>query len=266
MRGAIRTVFYRIGGLYVISILILGLNIAYDDPDLLAANKLGGSTAAASPFVLVAKRNGVHALAHVVNAVVVTSAWSTGNESLYGLARCLMGMTRNGFGPQCFLWTTKSGVPWVGVAIGAAFGPLAYLSLSSGSNQAFNWLSNVTALMKLVCWAAICFCFVRFKKACDIQGLDRRNFVLRSWCQPYMAWMCIWAFCIVIFFNGFKAFTPKFDYEELLACYISIPVVAITWGGWWIYRRDRFVPLEDIDLSGGPAAALVGTKYADIAA
>lgn len=221
LRTSIRTTFYRIGGLYIISIIILTLNIGYKDPDLLRANDAGGDTAASSPFVLIAKRNGISALAHVVNAVVVTSAWSAGNESLYGFARCLMGMARNGCGLKCFLWTTSWGVPWVGVSLGAAFGPLAYLSLSNGSNQAFVWLSNLTALLKLVCWAAICFCFVRYKKACDRQGVNRRQLTLRSWCQPVMAWSCIVCFLLVIFFSGVKAFIPKFDYEDFLADYIS---------------------------------------------
>lgn len=261
LRTCIRTVFYRIGGLYVISILILTLNIRYDDPDLLDAVDAGGSTAASSPFVVIAKRNGVNALAHVVNAVVITSAWSAGNESLYGFSRCLMGMARNGCGLKCFLWTTKSGVPWVGVSLGAAFGPLAYLSLGKGSNQAFTWLSNLTALLKLVCWAAICFCFVRYKKACDRQGVDRRKLVLRSWFQPVMAWSCIVCFLLVILFNGVKAFIPQFDYEDFLADYISIPFVFVCWGGWQLYRRDRWIKIDDIDLSGGPAKALAGTRY-----
>lgn len=263
LRTCVRTIFYRIGGLYVISILIIGLNIGYDDPDLLSANELGGDTAASSPFVLIAKRAGVPVLAHIINAVVVTSAWSAGNESLYGLSRCLMGMTRNGFGLQCFLYTTKHGVPWVGVTIGGVFGLLGYLSLSDGSSQAFNWLSDLTGLFNLVNWAAICFCFIRFKSACDRQGLDRRRFILRVWCQPYLAYAAIACFLIVLVFSGFKVFIPVFSYKDFLANYISIPVVVIAWGGWWIYKRDKWVALDDIDLSEGPAAALAGTKYAD---
>lgn len=262
LRGCIRTIFYRIGGLYVVSIIIIGLNIRYDDPDLLSANELGGSTAASSPFVLIAKRAGVPILAHIINAVVVTSAWSAGNESLYGLSRCLMGMTRNGFGLNCFLYTTKQGVPWVGVAIGGVFGLLGYLSLSDGSSQAFNWLSDLTGLFNLVNWASICFCFIRFKAACDRQGVDRHKFILRVWCQPCLAYAAITCFLIVLVFSGFKAFVPVFDYKAFLANYISIPVVLLTWAGWWIYRRDQLVPLDEIDLSEGPAAALVSTKYA----
>lgn len=261
LRTAIRTVFYRIGGLYIVSIIIIGLNVRYNDPDLLAANSLGGDTASSSPFVLVAKRVGVPVLAHVVNAIVVTSAWSAGNESLYGCSRALMAMTRNGCGLQCFLWTTRHGVPWVGVSIGTAFGLLAYLSLSSGSNQAFTWLSNLTALCKLVSWTAICFCYVRFKKACDVQGVSRHAFPLRSWLQPCMAWACIVAFSLVTIFNGFKAFIPTFKYEDFLADYISLLFVAICWGGWQLYSRDKCIPYDEIDLSGGPAAALVGTRY-----
>jgi len=72
--------------------------------------------------------------------------------------------------PQLFLRTTSSGVPIAGVAVSFAFGLLAYLSLSSGSNQAFTWLTNLSALSSLVGWLSISICFVRFKAAVDAQG------------------------------------------------------------------------------------------------
>jgi amino acid transporter len=72
--------------------------------------------------------------------------------------------------PQWFLKTSTAGIPYAGVIIAFCFGLLSFLSLSEGSNQAFSWLSNLSALSSLVGWTAICYCYVCFKKACDVQG------------------------------------------------------------------------------------------------
>ncbi|BEJ17270.1 hypothetical protein CspHIS471_0606710 [Cutaneotrichosporon sp. HIS471] len=59
MKTAVRTIFYRIVGLYILSILIIGLNVSRHDPALLDAMKTGGGTAAASPFVVICHNTGV---------------------------------------------------------------------------------------------------------------------------------------------------------------------------------------------------------------
>lgn len=78
--------------------------------------------------------------------------------------------------PQWFLKTNKAGIPFSGVIIGFCFALLAFLSLSAGSNVAFSWLSNLSALSSLVGWTCICYCYTRFKKACDVQGKPRTFF------------------------------------------------------------------------------------------
>lgn len=88
--------------------------------------------------------------------------------------------------PKYFLRTSKAGIPYGGVVVAFCFGLLAFLSLSDGSNKAFSWLSNLSALSSLVAWISICYCYVRFKKACDIQGELRgqRSTGLTSRCRP----------------------------------------------------------------------------------
>lgn len=72
--------------------------------------------------------------------------------------------------PKVFLRTSKAGIPLAGVAVSFGFGLLAFLSVSNGSNQAFAWLSNISALSSLIAWISICICYLRFKKALEIQG------------------------------------------------------------------------------------------------
>ncbi|ROV94925.1 hypothetical protein VSDG_07116 [Cytospora chrysosperma] len=266
MKNATKTVFYRIVGLYVVAVIIIGLNVSQNSPDLLDAVSKGGHTAASSPFVVICQQTGVKILPSIINAIVMTSALSSGNENAYGLSRTMMALARQRSMPAFFLKTSRVGTPYYGVIVAFCFGLLAFLSVSSGSSQAFTWLSNLSALSSLIAWACICCCYIRFKGALDAQGIDRRNLTLRSWCQPYMAYFCLFWFVLIIFFNGFSSFLGGFSVSDFFASYITIPVFGLAWLGFRIYcvktgRAHGMTPLDQIDLSRGPGSALVGTKY-----
>lgn len=49
------------------------------------------------------------------------------------------------------------GVPWVAMIVCAAFGGLAYTSLSSSANNVFGYLANLTAGCGLLTWWGISF-------------------------------------------------------------------------------------------------------------
>jgi amino acid transporter len=83
MRMAVRTVFYRIDesssglsdlrltravGLYLLTVLMIGLNISQQSSDLRSAVAKGGLTAASSPFVVICQQFGVKVLPSVINA------------------------------------------------------------------------------------------------------------------------------------------------------------------------------------------------------
>ncbi|KAM0446866.1 hypothetical protein ACHAO4_009190 [Trichoderma viride] len=225
MRRAVRTVFYRIVGLYLLTVLIISLNVSQHSSALLDAVSKGGSTAASSPFVVICQQTGVKVLPSVINAVVMTSALL--------FAQML---------PKCFL------------------------SVSNGSDQAFIWLSNLSALSSLIAWISICACFVRFYRALKIQGIDRKDLDLRGWFQPYMAWICIVAFSVILFFNGFQSFIHKFSVSDFFACYITLPLIALSLLGFRIYlwrtgKSYGLTNLDEINLGNGPAKALCGTRY-----
>lgn len=266
MKAATKSVFYRIVGLYVTAVIIIGINVSQNSPELLSAVSAGGDTAASSPFVVICQQTGVKVLPSVINAIVMTSALSSGNENAYGLSRTMMALAKQGSMPKIFLKTSGAGTPYVGVVLALCFGLLSFMSVSSGSSDAFTWLSNLSALSSLIAWTAISVCFIRFKGALDAQGIDRRNLPLRGYAQPYMAWICVFMFCTILFFNGFTAFIGSFSVADFFASYITIPVVAIAFFGFRIYSARvglpvGMLPLDQIDLSRGPAGALRGTKY-----
>lgn len=63
----------------VLSIFMVGLIVPSNDPSLLRST----GTAAQSPFVIAATNAGVKVVPSIINAVVLTSAWSSGNSGKF---------------------------------------------------------------------------------------------------------------------------------------------------------------------------------------
>jgi amino acid transporter len=156
--------------------------------------------------------------------------------------------------------------------------PMALIKLLFGCQiyqVSYRWLRCITilanktrivALSSLIAWISICACFVRFYRALKIQGIDRKNLDLRGWFQPYMAWICIVSFTVILFFNGFQSFIHKFSVSDFFACYITLPVVAFSLLGFRLYlwrtgKAYGLTNLDEINLGNGPAKALHGTRY-----
>lgn len=258
---AIKTTFIRIIVIYVIGTLMISLTVSFKDPLLLSEIEKDSGNAGSSPWVIMCKNANVKVLPHIINAVVISSALSSGNEQLYVLSRLLMALARERQLPKIFMRTSRNGIPYMGVVVGALFACLAFLSVSSGSNQAFIWLSNLSALSALITWSGIALAFIRFRKACLRQGVDRHKFTYRGYFQPYLAYYTIALFMLVLITNGFSAWIPTFDVSTFFASYITIPVVIICYVGWKITKRTKIVPIDEIDLSKGPIESLRGTRY-----
>ena len=114
-------------------ILVTGMLVPYNDPDLMSTS----GTAAASPYVIAMSRAGIKILPHIINACIFTSAFSAGNSFLFSSSRVLYGLAVRGQAPRFLSYCTKSGLPLYAVLTSAAFSLLSFLSVSSGSDQAF---------------------------------------------------------------------------------------------------------------------------------
>lgn len=80
-----RTFFIRLLIFYIGGVLVIGIIC----PANAAALTSGGKGAAASPFVVGIANAGIAILPHIINAVILSSAWSSGNSFLYMASRSL---------------------------------------------------------------------------------------------------------------------------------------------------------------------------------
>ena len=163
---ACRNVFFRVLLFYGLAIVVVGLLVASDDERL---NDESGQ-AAQSPFVIAASAAGLRGIPSVVNAIVITSAWSSSNQALLSGSRVLYGLALKGQAPKIFLRTTSWGTPYMCILLFTVFMFLSFMSLSEGAMTAFWWLVDLTAAGVLVSWISICANHIRLRMAMKKQG------------------------------------------------------------------------------------------------
>jgi yeast amino acid transporter len=252
---AVRRVFWRILFFYVLGSLMIGVTVPSNDPSLTNDSLKG---AFASPWVIAMKNASIPVLPHIINAVILTSAASSGNAYLYTGSRYLFGVAQNGQAPRFLLKCSKAGVPYWCVAITASISLLTYMSVSTGANKVFLWFQNLTTIAQLFTWSCICIAYIQFRKAMLAQGVDRNTLVFKSPFQPYMAWAALAYFVLIIVFNGFKVFTEtpwgSDQLTDFFTAYIGIPIFFMLYAFWKIFKRDKFVNPAQADIWSGKAA------------
>ena len=174
---AVKRVFARVSLFYVLAVLIVGMLVASDDPRL----EDESGTAAQSPFVIAASAAGIKAIPSIVNAVVITSAFSSSNQALLAGTRVLYALAIKGQAPRVFLRTTRWGTPYACVAVFTAFMFLAFMSLSNGALTVFYWFLDLVGCGVLISWIAILFNHLRLLAAMRKQGISRSALPWSNW-------------------------------------------------------------------------------------
>ncbi|EGX94102.1 amino acid permease, putative [Cordyceps militaris CM01] len=243
--AACKNVFIRIVLFYMLSILIVGMLVASNDERLAG----GGSSVTQSPFVIAAQAAHLPAIPSVVNAVLISSAWSSSNQALLSGTRVLYALALKKQAPAVFLRTTSWGVPYACVALFSVFMLLSFMSLSSGALTAFYWLVSLTAAGVLVSWIAILINHIRLRLAMRVQGIPETRL---PWHNAWTLYASCWALgmCIIILLTaGFRVFTKgNWSPEAFVSSYLDIPLVAVAFLLWKFYKKTKIVKLSEIPL------------------
>lgn len=164
---ACRKIFARIGFFYITTVVVIGMIVPSNDPAL--KNKPGTTTE--SPFVIVATRAGLKFVPAIINAVVLSTAWSSANESIISGTRTVLALASEGKAPRIFGMVNGWGSPWVAVLLQTAVACISYMVLSSGALRAFYYFLDLTATGTLVSWIVILINHLRMRKTMDIKGI-----------------------------------------------------------------------------------------------
>ncbi|KAJ5692885.1 hypothetical protein N7462_002308 [Penicillium macrosclerotiorum] len=242
---AAKRIFVRILIFYIVSIFMVGLVVPSNDPKL--SNDSG--TASESPFVIAATNAGIKVVPSIINAVIITSAWSSGNSNILGGSRVLVGLAMNGHAPKFFTRLNRFSVPWIAISLYGLFMCLGYMSLSSTANTVFDWLQDLVSITTLTNWLSILITYLRFYYGCKKQGISRNSLPWATPFQPYISWASLFLLSLFLITGGYSTFIKgNWDDESFVSSYINIPLFLIFYFGYKLFRKTKIVPLEDIPI------------------
>jgi amino acid transporter len=217
MPRAFNAVFYRLTTFFVLGSLAVGILVPYDDAEMKAAFTSNAPGAAASPYVVAMNRLKIRILPDIVNAMVLTAAFSAGNSYVYCASRSLYGMALEGKAPKLFLKCTKSGVPLYAVGLVLVIALLAFLQVSNDAAVVLQWFVNLVTASQLINFSVMAATYLRFYSALQAQGIDRRTLPYRAMFQPYAAWYALCGCFVMTFVGGYTVFLPgKWDIPTFL--------------------------------------------------
>lgn len=246
--SAIRWTYYGIVSLFLATVLFVGIDIPYDNPDLSSRNAQQGKDASASPLVIIARIGGVETLSHLINAVLLTAVLSAANSDIYSSSRIMIALADEGHAPAWVQRTNRYGTPYFAVLFCSAFGLFGFLKLSPGSGvEVFQWLLQITAIAGFVTWALINLCHLRFMSILRCKGMSRERLPYRAPFQPWLSMFGLVLNVLILLTSGFTVFI-EWDWKQFLSAYVSILIFLVFFAVHKLVYRTRPVKLEEIEL------------------
>lgn len=243
---AAKRIFFRIIIFYILTIFMVGLIVPSNDPNLLQST----GDASQSPFVIAARRASIKIVPSIINAVVLTSAWSAGNSGMLGASRVLYGLALNHQAPQIFRRVNRFGIPYVAVSFFGLFMTLGFMTLSQSASVVFGWLLSLVAVATLVNWIIITVTFLRFFYAMKKQNIDRHDRL--PWAspfQPYLSWYALVLELVILFTGGYTTFIRgHWDAEVFVGAYLNIPIILALYFGHKFITKSKMVPLAEVPI------------------
>jgi len=249
----VKNVFWRILLFYVLSILLIGLNVPYN------THGLSTQSSTTSPFTLVFQMAGSAAAGSFINAVIMTSVLSAGNHALFAGTRLLYTLAVEQHAPKVFGNLNRHQVPWIAVLATSAISGLCFGASFIGAGQLWTWLQNLVGVSNQLSWIAIGIASIRFRAALKVQG-KTHLLPFKNWTYPVGPWFSVILNTVLVLVQGWSCFSPSFDGVNFVSYYIEIPIMILMYGAWKLFKRTRLVKLEEMDLVTDVYELLPGEK------
>ncbi|KAL8731090.1 MAG: hypothetical protein Q9166_003618 [cf. Caloplaca sp. 2 TL-2023] len=251
MPKVVRNVFWRILLFYLLSVLIIGLNVPYTTPGL------DGDNSRTSPFTLVFQMAGSTAAGSFINAVIMTSVLSAGNHALFAGTRLLYSLAVDRHAPKFFAKLNRNQIPWIAVLATSAISILCFGASFIGAGQLWTWLQNIVGVSNQLSWIAIGIASLRFRAAIKVQNKEHL-LTFRNWTYPWGPWFSVILNSFLVLVQGWSSFSPSFSAITFVSLYVELPIMLVMYVGWKLLKRTKLVKLQEMDLETDtyPADAL----------
>ncbi|KAF2720172.1 hypothetical protein K431DRAFT_330104 [Polychaeton citri CBS 116435] len=229
-------VTYRLVFSYILDILAAGILVPHNDPDLVNSKPGAGS----SPFVIGVKRLGIPVLPSVINAVLLTSAWSCGIEVFFAAIRSLYALVIDRKAPK-FLVKTWRGTPIYCVLAIWLVAQISYMAASSSSLTVFNWLANIIGSSMLLAFMMFHVIYIRFRNAQIAQGIidAQRLWFPSSFTPSYSSLM------------AFRSLEGHWSIEDFIFAYFSVAIFLALYLGYKLIYRPKMPSPSQLSLMAG---------------
>ncbi|KAM5351118.1 hypothetical protein ACJ41O_003841 [Fusarium nematophilum] len=251
MPRAFNAVFYRLTCFFVLGSLCVGILVPYNDPEMTAAFTNGEPGAAASPYVVAMNRLGIDVLPHIVNAMVLLSAFSAGNSYVYCASRSLYGLALEGKAPRFMTTCTSAGVPIYCVFFVLLIALLSFLQLSNNTAVVLDWFVSLVTASQLINFSCICVTYLCFRRALAAQGISRDTLPYKAWFMPYAAYYGFAGTFVMTFVGGYTVFLPFEGYwnvPDFLFAYTSVGLFPTMYICWKLWHKTKIQKPEEVDL------------------
>jgi amino acid transporter len=257
--SACKQVFWRITLFYILSLLFVGLLIDADDERLIGGEAFANSQA--SPFVLVGKDAHLHGYDHFINTIIVVSVISIGLSGVYGGSRTLTAMAEQGYAPKIFDYVDRAGRPLYSTILVLVVGLLAFAGTEPKSGQElFDWLLGISGLAALFTWGSICLAHIRFRMAWKRQGHTLEEIPFKAALGVVGSYIGLGLAILVFIAQMYVAIWPVGggpdggelnDANGFFKTCLAFPVVVFFWIAGYIWKRPKFLTIDNIDLDSG---------------
>lgn len=250
--SATKQVFWRITIFYILTAIVIGFLVPYDNEDL-----LGAGDVTSSPFVIAIVQGGIKVLPSIMNAVILIAVVSVGNSSVYGCSRTLASLAVQGLIPKIFGYIDREGRPMVAIAFTNIIGLLCFLVASENESTVFTWLFSVCSLASFFVWFGICVTHIRFRLALSAQGRSTDEVAFIS---PMGVWGSITGAVIlflIVIGEIWVSIWPIGEGASNITFWqncLSLPLTIVLWAAHKTYFRSWglwWIKLVDIDLDTG---------------
>lgn len=220
---AINTVIVRMLVFYVGSVLLLALLLPYT-----------AYSATESPFVTFFASIGDGHFGQIaggiMNFVVLTAAMSSLNAGLYSTGRILRSMADAGSAPRFTARMSKSGVPYGGILLTAAFTLIGVVINMVLPEEAFNIVLNATSLTVVSTWGTIVLCQIKYRQAVKAGRASAPTFKMPG--APFTSWLTLGFLALVIV--AIVLDYPVGTWTGIVFAVVIVPALIV---GWFFARK-----------------------------
>ncbi|SCU94036.1 LADA_0G06150g1_1 [Lachancea dasiensis] len=287
---ATKRTFATITSIYLISTLVIGINVYSGDSRLLryyisatqnpASPILSPSTTSwqmdhscdgdqgtvdsaqvlssgnQSPWILALNSFGLCTFSSVFNAFLAIFGVSSAFSSLYAASRTLYSMSTQDKSPSVFKRCTGRGVPYMAVMFTGLVGSLAYLALNSHSLEIFQALANMSSATIAIIWFGLNVSFLRYyyalKRRPEIISRDDPSYPYKSPLQPFAAYYGLFGSTVIVLLMGFSNFLKGFwNTKMAFSSYGGVIFFVVNYAGFKLLRNSKLQRLDQLDLDTG---------------